>query len=130
MSSPTKPTTTSIDDLPPEMICELFKHLHPIDLAACSMVNMRWHSIYAGFEMHRLVAANYRFFGKWYHSGRTIEDRQRCSLEIFSRLANKPLLSNLKHLTLFTIGVSFDLNQLNAFRQLVHLEISGLKART
>ena len=94
MSSP-----TSIDDLPSEMICELFKHLCPKDLVTCSMVNKRWHN-YAGFKVHRLVVANYRVDDKWYHSDRKIEDQELCSSERFSRLANKPLLSNLKHLAL------------------------------
>ena len=42
---------------------------------------------------------------------------------MFGRLAEKPLLSNLKQLTLSANRYEFDLNKLNRFRQLVHLEI-------
>ena len=125
MSSPSKPTepAASIDDLPPEMICELFEYLQPKDLAACSMVNKRWHSIYGGFRMHRLVAVDYDNWyydlGKWYNSNQAIRE-ERSHLKIFRLLAEKPLLSNLKHLAL---SGELDLNELNRFRQLVHLEI-------
>ena len=128
MSSPAKPTT-SIDDLPPEMISELFEYLPPKDLAVCAMVNRRWHSIYVGFKVHRLAATDYRDyypfhdFYKWYDSNQTIWGEQLCSPANIPRLAEKPLLSNLKHLALYDVSSEFDLNKLNQFRQLVHLEI-------
>ena len=124
MSPPTKPTA-SIDDLPPEMICELFKHLGPEDLIACSMVNRRWHSIYAGFKVRRLVAIEPHRYDlcEWFNSNRTIRQEERCCLSMYHRLAKKPLLSNLKYLVLWDFPFKFDLSQLNQFRQLVHLEI-------
>ena len=124
MSSPTKPTAC-IDDLPPEMICELFKHLPPKDLTACSMVNKRWHSIHAAFKLHRLAVLGFHPFYeliKFYGSSWPIQEAERCDLATFLRLAEKPLLSNLKHLAL-SDWVKFDLNKLNRFQQLVHLEI-------
>ena len=117
---------TSIEDLPPEMIGELFKCLQPRDLIMCSMVNKRWRSIYAGFKVHRLVASvdgGYDLH-KWYYSNWRIEEAERCSAAIFIPLVKKPLLSNLRHLALCGYKFKFDLNRLNRFKQLVQLEIS------
>ena len=129
--------TTSIDDLPPEMICELFEHLPLKDLAACSLVNKRWHSIYSNFKVHSLVVTNYhranprrnvrhgRFdLDKWYKSNQTIREAERCPPTMFLRLAEKPLLSNLRHLAVCMYKPEFDLNELNRFQQLLHLEIN------
>ena len=128
MNPLTKPTT-GIEDLPPEMINELFKHLHLKDLVACSLVNKRWYSIYAGFKVHRLaVTADKRQYpySKWYQSEYwRAEDQEMCSdRKMFSRLLDRPLLSNLKHLALCGGGrPRIDLNQLNRFSQLVNLHV-------
>ena len=128
MSPPTKPTAC-IDDLPPEMISELFEYLSPMDLAACSMVNKRWHSIHAAFKLHRLAVIDYDppdyDLIKWYpynHINRPIREAERCRLWLLHGLVEKPLLSNLKHLALCS-SFAFDLNELNRFQHLVHLEI-------
>ena len=127
MSTPAKPITNAagIEYLPPEMICKLFDYLCPKDLVACSMVNKRWHSISAGIKLHRLIAIDY-YYGnrpsKWFDSNQKIREREAVSLAMFRRLAGKPLLSNLKHLAL-SGRFEIDLNKLNCFRQLVHLEI-------
>ena len=124
MSSPTK-RTICIDDLPPEMICAIFEHLHPKDLASCSMVNRRWHAIHAGFKLHRLVVTDYHptyDLIKWYHSNQPIQEAERCRPAMFLCLEEKPLLSNLRHLAVAG-SFEFDFNKLNRFRQLVHLEI-------
>ena len=123
--------TTSIDDLPPEMISELFEYLHLKDLAACSMVNKRWHSVYAAFKLHRLAAIDchpnypdYELSKWWYDSNRPIHETDRCSPAMFVRLAGKPLLSNLRQLALLPVSrFKFDLNDLNRFSRLEHLEI-------
>ena len=118
----------TIDDLPPEMVCELFKHLQPKDLAACSKVNKSWHSIYAGFKLDRLFAVPSIFFSyllKWCYQDQIIEENELCDMENFSRLVDQPLLSNLKHLALFEYVSESDLNKLNKFSQLVYLEIWG-----
>ena len=128
MSTSTKPPampTTSIVDLPPEMIIELFKYLRLNDLVACSMVNKRWHSIYTSFKMHRLVATNrYSAIRKWKGSSEVIRENERCLPKTFVRLIEKPLISNLKHLALVGHFAEFDFNKLNRFRQLLQLEIS------
>ena len=121
------PPVTSIDDLPPEMICELFEYLPPKELVVCSMVNKRWHSIYATFKVHSLVVSGSspsRDF-KWYYLNQPFREAERCSEVIFCRLAEKPLLSNLRYLALDGFKFEFNLNELNRFKQLVHLEING-----
>ena len=116
--------TTSIEDLPLEMISELFKNLPPKDLASCSMVNKRWHSIYTSFKLQSLVATDSEDTFRWYHSNRPIQEAERCSRWMFVCLIEKLLLSNLKHLAVCIWRPEFDLNVLNRFQQLVHLEIN------
>ena len=125
------PPTTSIDDLPPEMINELFEYLPPKDLATCSLVNRRWHSIYASFKLHRLATYcnDDRDLNRWLNSNQPIEEAERCHPKMFLRLAEKPLLSNLTHLALTGNSFEYDLNKLNQFPQLVHLEINISVAR-
>ena len=123
MSSP-----ATIDDLPPEMIRELFKHLHLMDLTACSVVNKRWHLIYAGFRVQRLVVfmeSDYHHFDKWSYPDRRVEAVERCHSAMFNHLIDQPLLSNLKYLALCGYDFHFYLNKLNQFEQLVHLEINS-----
>ena len=126
--------TLSIDDLPPEMICEVFRRLPLNELATCSLVNKRWYSIYSVFKVHRLTMFEPRsgrtLSDKWYHSGETIKSEEHCSLAMFGRLVNNSLLSNLKYLAVILPGVlgkgpwfrtyPFEFNQ---FAQLLHLEI-------
>ena len=130
MSSPTEPTA-HIEDLPPEMINELFKYLGLKDLATCSLVNKRWHSIYAGFKLHSLAAfdedddfSHYESSGWIYPAFREVEEAERCPPAMFGRLAEKPLLSNLKRLAVFGPASEFDLNKLNLFSQLLQLEVN------
>ena len=120
------PPATCIDELPLEMIREMFKYLSLKDLTVCSMVNKRWQSI---SKLQRLVVIDYTdyyyYYGnlqKWYDSNQWIREGDRCSLEIFDRLVEKPLLSNLKYLALCgRSSVSFNLDR--HFPQLMHLEI-------
>ena len=127
MNRPTK--QTSIEELPPELINELFEYLHPKDLAACSLVNKRWYSIHAAFKLHRLLVIdlfdddNRSDFSRWYDTTRPIQETDQCRLATFRRLAEKPLLSHLKHLAIYVNKLEFDLNELNRFQHLVHLEI-------
>lgn len=122
---PKRSSTTSIDDLPPEMICELFRHLSLKDLVVCPLVNKRWHSIYSGFRVDRLVSIEvYWHSGIWCHPDRRVEQKELCSLSLFRCLSEKPLLSNLKYLTVVSSMDQFDLNKLNQFKQLVHLEFN------
>ena len=122
------PPTTSIDDLPPEMISELFEYLPLKDLAACSLVNKRWHSIFVSFKLHGLAVFDCHPFSSaprmWFNSKQPIRETQRCDPAMFRRLEEKPLLSNLKQLALYGWTLNFELNKLgHRFPQLMHLQI-------
>ena len=120
MSSP-----TSIDDLPAEIICELFKLLPLKDLVACSAVNRRWRSIFSTFKLYRLVTIDdlLDYHINFCNSNRSVEQVELCHPTTFSHLADRPLLSSLKHLALCGDLPGFDLSKLNGFGQLAHLEI-------
>lgn len=120
-------SSATIKDLPLEMIREIFKHLRPNDLVACARVNKRWNSVYSGFRVRRLVAIqNYWYFpSKLYNSNQPIR-KELCHLNWFFRLKDKPLFSNLTHLAFCGFDsdlAKLDLNVLNKFSQLIHLEI-------
>lgn len=120
-------STTCIEDLPPEIINELFKYLQLKDLAACLLVNKRWHSIHSTFKLHSLAAINNCLINsansskKWCHTDQNFEEV--CSIDNFIRLVDKPIVSNLRYLAVFENGIRFDLNKLNRLSQLIHLEI-------
>ena len=123
-TEPDQPKPTSIDDLPPEMICELFEHLHPKDLATCALVNKRWYWIYAGFKVRSLAAIDGESDPRrWKYPARRIEDRERCTPELLYELADRPLLSNLSHLALHCHGDQFHPDLLKSFSRLVYLEL-------
>lgn len=124
---------TGIDDLPPEMICELFKHISLLrDLVACSMVNKRWYSIYSAFKLERLAVFSHcnHYLVKWCYSDRKIEDKELYHPDLMScRFEDKSLFTNLKFLALggecsLFEPHKFDLNKLNLFEHLVHLEVN------
>ena len=122
------PPTTCIEDLPPEMIRNVFEFLLLKNLAACSMVNKRWHSIYGTLKLYTLAVTDYNMDRrlpptKWYESNQPIREADRCRTAIFCHLAERPLLSNLNQLALSDYYARFDLNELNRFSRLVHLEI-------
>lgn len=114
---------TTIDNLPVEMIYELFKYLQLKDLFACSLVNKYLREVYASFRLFRLAASDDSRFGWWHYPSRRVKEIEKCQLKLFGRLAEQPLLCNLKHLALSSQKkLAFDLNQ---FHKLVHLEIGG-----
>ena len=117
---------TTIEALPSEMINELFKLLGLKDLLACSVVNKRWHWVYTHLaQVARLVVTNdvHDPNMKWCHSNRAVSEKEICPFQIFARLADQPLLVNLKHLALWSCSPEFDVDKLNQFSQLLHLEV-------
>ena len=121
-------STTAIEDLPPEMINELFNHLPLKDLLACSMVNKRWHSIYSKFKLNSMAAIYSLELSpwKWYETGNIMEDKEICLPDFFCDIVEKPIVSNLRYLALFAnFAFRMDLNKLNRFSQLLHLEFDS-----
>ena len=116
--------TTTIEDLPPEMIGELFKNLPLKDLIACSLVNKRWHSIFNDFKVHDLAVQDMVLVGinKWTFPCSPFLDHELCDLNLFNRFARRPQLSNLNRLALLCDG-PVSTNQLIQFSRLQHLEI-------
>lgn len=74
-------------------------------------------------KVHRLVSfKSFEFsISKWSHSKQRIEEDELFKTQNFSELKNKEILANLKQLAI--CYNCFDLNILNNFCQLVHLEI-------
>lgn len=121
-------SSSTIDDLPAEMVCELFKHLDPKSLIACSLVNKLWYALYARIRLDRLVVIKDldKCPFKWRYSLREkkrIEERELCGPTMFARLIDRPMLCELKYLALMD-PIQIDPNQLKAFSQLVYLEIA------
>ena len=114
----------TINDLPPEMIWELFKHLPLKDILACSRVNKRWHSIVDNFKVHTLAVVNDQFahIGKWTYLNRRFRDHEMCDAKLFNRLANHPRSKHLKRLALLVCEEEVNSNKLKSFSQLQHLE--------
>ena len=119
MSSP----TATIEDLPAEMIRELFKFLNLKDLVACAPVNKRWYSIFVTLKPDRLAVFDKFKFCEWNYPARKVKQKELCPLVVFNRFVGKPFLSNLKHLTLCAREGNFNPNKLNRLSYLVHLEI-------
>lgn len=115
--------STTIDNLPPEMLCAVFEHLDLEDLVTCSAVNKFWHSVYSSsFKINRLVVTHLldNFHDEW-HSEQAVRSETLCCPEKFPHLAALPLLSNLQHLKLNSRSLDFELDKLNEFSQLVTL---------
>ena len=125
---------TSIEDLPPEMIWELFKHLSLEDLCACSLVNKRWHSLFADFKVDTLVVYEQDVLDDWFETeisrwtypNRRFQVHELCETGLFFNLAGHPQRS--KHLKHLALPLQFDeewmdLGMLKSFSQLQHLEI-------
>ena len=129
-------SATTINDLPPEMICELFEHLHPLDLLTCSRVNKRWNSLFRGFKVQRIaLAEGFNFLGKthvnkWYNSNQKFKDSEICDGDLMVRLLKRPMLFDLKYLNiscqyLLQRRARFDWkSRVNQCKNLIHLELS------
>ena len=118
---------TSFDDLPTEMICELFKHLSLHDLISCKLVCKRFNSIVSSHSrMVRMVVDRvFENLQGWYHSNRrTDEYLETCHQNLFLRHYNRPILSALKYLRLDTEIPEFDIDRLNLFSGLLQLDLN------
>lgn len=109
----TSQPTTTIDDLPIEMICEIFQHLPLSCLLNCKRVNRRWYSIVDAFKVRRLTV---------YDDEEFEGPADPCHPDLFAHLAHSVLLSGLMYLRLEHQPDVY-LGKLNSFRQLKELVI-------
>lgn len=120
---------TTINHLPPEMLCAVFSSLSPRDLLEKKSVCKLWNEMISLMKIERLsVDADLVEKERWYHSNRPGSESELCHPNLFVTHHKKPAFSKLKYLKLYNrlwIGKlkGFDLNELNTFKQLVHLEL-------
>ena len=122
--------TATIEDLPPELVLEIFKLFdlnQPKDLKACSMINKRWHALYVSFSANHLAALqNFERRSEWIP--RKPANADTIGLDLFTLLSHQdpvPLISKIKSLLLS--GQAFEQPPrgpvLNCFKSLKNLQI-------
>ena len=115
----------NINDLPPELVLQnqIFKRLSLADLFKAKLVCKLWNYLISNTRIERLFADADLFISEhWYASHRPC--REICHPDLFIRQCKKPILLHLKYFKVnFLTLKRFDPNRLNAFRQLVQLEI-------
>lgn len=110
--------------LPPELICEIFKHLNLSDLLKCRVCKYL-DAIVSEFKLSKLVVAySDRFRGTRYDTKERINlNSEWCHPKLLKKKAGQKIISKLEYLWIIDSG-NFDLNKLNLFNQLKQLEIS------
>lgn len=124
----------TFDDLPPEMVCTVLRQLSLGELTADKRVCKRWNElISSGIKVSRLFVDKKRkrpsTGRKWYsnETNETVnEDLELCHPNLFALQCQTAILSRLKCLCINCELPHFDLNQLNSFDELRHLEINHL----
>ena len=118
-----------MNQLQPEMVFKIFKHLNLVDLINCKKVNKYFYFIVSSniIKIRSLIVIDYRLDEmkgkKWYFTNESINHQDLCNRSHFLTTINQQLLSQLKHLYIDFYLRGFDMNELNNFSQLVHLEI-------
>ena len=126
---------TTIDDLPDEMFCEIFKYLNPTALLNCRQTNRRWKSISDITRVRQVIISNQidEFRELWFHNvQRPINYMDAISFHTFrssARLFN--LKQNLLKLHIgyafgashFSRSLDFDYSILNDFVNLQELDL-------
>lgn len=122
----------TINNLPAELVLQnqILKRLSLTDLLNAKLVCKLWNWLISGIRIERLfVDADLDVTERWFHSKRRCRESELCLPDQFVEQCKKPILSNLKYLKMNNRILwpsklwAFHLNRLNAFRQLVQLEI-------
>ena len=128
---------STIDDLPPEILQEVLRPLSLHDLVRLKSVCKRWNLLISQMRIQRLsTGTDLEIRHRWYHTKQPVKPCEVCHFELFIVQHPRPILSNLKYLRLnFWVDESdrqkaliFDPNALNAFKQLIQLEIESYEA--
>lgn len=129
----------TIDDLPPEMLQEVLRPLSLLDLVKCKLVCKRWNELISRMKIERLfVDADLETNERWYYTNRPTKSCDVCCPELFVAQYKQAILSNLRYLRLDYESwnndskqlkvLRFDPNALNAFKQLIQLDIDHYEA--
>ena len=118
----------TISDLPPEMLCQVLRNLSLRELIDNKLVCKLWNELISShLKVTRLVVDQYgRQKDRWWHVSRPVNEYlELCRPRLFVVQLHRLILANLRHLRIkvFNELDDFDLNDLNVFVQLVHLEV-------
>lgn len=111
-------STANFDDLPAEMISEIFHHLNFNDLISCKQVCRRFCEIVGELRI-RCLHVRYPEEAEAYSS-------EFCHPNLFKIQVAQPILSRLRSLTI-AHSFDLDLNILNQFGELVQLRIGYIR---
>lgn len=106
--------STTLDDLPEEMVCEVLRRLSLADIVRLKMTAKRYRQIVSDFRMKRLIVG----------CDETNNSIDHCHPNLFSLQIVQPTLSQLRELTIEGRPMHFDLNELNRFTRLTRLKIA------
>ena len=117
---------------PPEILCKIFKHLNLKELIKCKKVNKNWYSIVNDLIKVKRLVVGQGYSYKWYFTNELIkEEIECCHPNLFLTQYKRSFLANLNYLYIDPQLLNFDLNNVNQFTQLIHLEtIFGFKSNT
>lgn len=119
-------STLSFANLPPLVIKKIWKYLPLRDIVACGRVNKWWLEVYNDLQVRRI---NLSEGCEMYYSLRAEADESAdddlISPSCYRQLFLQPQLANLRVFIIRCFAIEFDLNVVNRFRHLIHLEISA-----
>lgn len=121
----------SINDLPQTLLGAIFEQLTLADRVRLRSVCKLWNEQLSKVKSKRLSVDPFLYYKeRWYHSNRPCRESELCDPNLFVAEFQKSAFSELKYLKLnYRLIEShnklkdFDLNQLNAFTELLQLDI-------
>lgn len=136
MDSPPKVNENGINDLPSNLLIEIFKYLSLIDRVKLRPICKLWNELLPKVKTERLSVDPFLYYKeRWYHSNRPCRESELCDPDLFVVQFKKSALMGLKYLKLnyrltndHNKLKDFDLSQLNAFTQLIQLDIDYYQA--
>lgn len=111
------------------MLCSVLRHFSLAELVTMKLVCKSWNQLISSqLKLTRLVVVGYATKKeKWWHVSRPVDEYlEVCPPQLFITQLRQPILAKLRYLRidLYEELDGFKLNDLNAFDQLVHLEVN------
>ena len=130
-------STTTINELPPEILSEVLRHLNLSELIEKKLVSKLWNElISSNVKIIRLVVDPYNshYNARWFHVNLPVDwYLEPCPPNLFLAQFDRPILSKLKYLRINAFDYETPLirpSDLNRFILLEHLEIELLREYT